>query len=382
MELVTDIQIEVNGIRYTGWESVSVTKTIETLCGSFEFDGSFTKGKTFPVKVNDECKIYVNDTAVVNGYVETLKVSIDASTHRLSISGRDRTCDLVDNTLSPAIPLPKLPATVKQIIEKVLQFYGMTNIKVIDPYNLAPIKEVITAELGQTAEDLIQQYASKRNVLITTNNDGDIVFQRAGTDIYKTILTRNKKDYQVIKGSDMSFDNTKRFHEYRITDQGNSMSDYYIGNQSTTKQNSDVSAKDFDEEIRKTRIYYLSSDDTSEDEDVKKRVKWEGNFRRAQSVVYECDVVGFKPLLDNGIWLPNKLVRIDDVESNITNATLLISSVTFKKDNNEGSITHLKCVPQDSFTLQLNKPKKQKSDELDFGKFYVKDLSSGDGNNA
>ena len=376
MELVTDIQIEVNGIRYTGWESVSVTKTIETLCGSFEFDGSFTKGKTFPVKVNDECKIYVNDTAVITGYVDTLKVSIDASTHRLSISGRDRTCDLVDNTLSPAIPLPKLPATVKQIIEKILQFYSMTNIKVIDPYNLAPIREVITAELGQTAEDLIQQYASKRNVLITTNNDGDIIFQRAGTDIYKTVLTRNKKDYQVIKGSDMTFDNTKRFHEYRVTDQGNSIANDWTGNQSTAKQNSDVSAIDFDDEIRKTRIYYLSSDDTSENEDVKKRVLWEGNFRRAQSVVYECDVVGFKPLLDNGIWLPNKRVRIDDVESNITNAKLLISSVIFKKDNNDGSITHLKCVPQDSFTLQLNRPKKQKADEINISKDWVGNINN------
>jgi prophage tail gpP-like protein len=283
----------------------------------------------------------------------------------------------VDNTLSPAIPMPKLPATVKQIIEKVLQFYGMTNIKVIDPYNLSPIKEVIAVEIGQGAEDLIQQYASKRNVLITTDNDGNIIFQRAGTDIYKTVLTRNKKDYQVIKGSDMTFDNTKRFHEYRVSDQANPMSNYYAGNQTTSKQNSDVSASKIDDEIRKTRIYYLSSDDTSEDDDVKKRVEWEGNFRRAQSVVYECDVVGFKPLLDDGIWHPNKLVRVDDVESNITNITLLISSVMFKKDNNGGSITHLKCVPQDSFTLQLNKPKKQKSDELNFGKYYVKDLNSG-----
>lgn len=378
MPIVTDIQIEVNGVRYTGWESVSVTKTIETLCGSFEFDGSFTKGKDFPIKVNDECKIYVNDIAVINGFVEKAKVSIDASTHKLSISGRDRTCDLVDNTLSPAVPMPKLPATVKQIVEKILQFYGMTNIKVIDPYNLKQIKEVIAVEMGQGAEDLIQQYASKRNVLITTNNDGNIIFQRAGTDIYKTVLTRNKKDYQVIKGSDMTFDNTKRFHSYRVTDQGNSMSDYYAGNQSTSKQNSNVSASKIDDEIRKTRIYYLSSDDTSEADDVKKRVEWEGNFRRAQSVVYECDVVGFKPLLDDGIWLPNKLVRIDDVESNLSPITLLISSVMFKKDNNGGSITHLKCVPQDSFTLQLNKPKKQKSDELDFAKWYVKDLSKGE----
>jgi len=377
MELVTDIQIEVNGVRYTGWESVSVTKTIETLCGSFNFDGSFTKGKDFPIKVNNECKIYVNDTVVINGFVEKAKVSIDASTHRLSISGRDRTCDLVDNTLSPAVPMPKLPATVKQIVEKILQFYGMTNIKVIDPYNLSPIKEVIAVELGQGAEDLIQQYASKRNVLITTNNDGNIIFQRAGTDIYKTVLTRNKKDYQLIKGSDMTFDNTKRFHSYRVTDQANPMSDYYVGNQSTSKQNSDVSASKIDDEIRKTRIYYLSSDDTSEADDVKKRVEWEGNFRRAQSEVYECDVVGFKPLLDDGIWLPNKKVRIDDVESNLSPITLLISSVMFKKDNNGGSITHLKCVPQDSFTLQPNKPKKQKSDELGFGKYYVKNLNSG-----
>lgn len=369
---MNNIQIEVNGVRYTGWESVTVTKSIETFCGGFSFTGTFTHGNDFPIKVNDTCTIFVNEISMINGFVEKLDVTEDANTHRLSISGRDKTCDLADNTLGGKSKFTP-PLTLKQIVEKVLQIYDITNIKIIDPYNLSPITENIDFALGQTAEEFLQECASKRNVLITTDNNGDLIFQRSGLKQYNTVLSKLKKDYQIIKRTQVTFDNTKRFHEYIISDQGNSVSSSFRKDMSSPQQKSHIGEIATDPEIRKTRRYYFSSDDTSQISDSQTRVKWEANFRRAQSLIYICDIVGFKPPLDDGIWNPNKLIRINDPASNI-NTTLLISSITFQKDNNQGSITKLKCISQDSFTLEITKPRKQQVDDDQFGQVFVKSL--------
>ena len=371
---MSDIEIEVNGTRYTGWESVTVTKSIETFCGNFSFIGTSTRGDDFPIKVNETCKIFVNGISIINGFVDKINVTEDANTHRLSISGRDKTCDLSDNTLGGDITFTP-PLTLKQIVDKVLQIYSITNIKVIDPYSLPPITEAITFTVGQTAEDFLQGYASKRNVLITTNDEGDIIFQRSGIMQYKTVLSKLKQDSQLIRRTNVTFDNTKRFNKYIISDQGNSVSSFYRKTQQNSQQASNIPGTAIDTGIRATRQYYFSSDDTSETDDVQTRVKWESNFRRAQSSIYMCSVVGFKPPLDDGIWMPNRLVRVDDPASNI-NATLLISSVIFRKDNNQGSITKLKCVPRDSFSLEVNKPRKQQADDQT-GQFFIKSPNTG-----
>jgi prophage tail gpP-like protein len=370
-----DIQIEVNGIKYTGWERASVTKSIETFCGSFNFIGTFTRGADFPIKVDDECRIFVNEISIINGFVDKINVFENSNTHTLNISGRDKTCDLIDNTLPASnekdegLKLPDAPYTLKELTKSILKFYGITNIKVIDPYNLSPIKDKAESTLGEGAEDFLQQYASKKNVLITTDNNGDIIFQRAKTDIYETVLSKQINDAQIIKETTANFDNTKRFHIYRVRDQANPMTDIDRLFDRPPPQAVNLKGEAIDNEIRKTRIFYLSSDDTSQQEDAHTRAQWESNFRRAQSRSELISAQGFKPLFDNGIWETNKLVRINDPASGI-NTKMLISSVTFTKSLTEGSITTLKCVPSDSFTLQVNKPKKQKADELATGGPY------------
>jgi len=370
---MSSITIEVDGLKYEGWENIRVTRSIESFLGEFSFQGSYIIGKEFPIKVNDSCKIHINDILVLTGYVETTKITENENTHMITVSGRDRTADIMDNTLGGDSLAITVPITLKQIVEKVLNFYGITGINVIDPYNLPAIKDSnISFDTGQSAEALLQEYASKNNVLITTTADGNIIFQRAGTESYKTVLSTNKNDAQSIKARTATFDNKKRYHKYIITDQANSMADYYSGAKKSPKNDVNVKGQAIDNNIRNTRVYYLSSDDSGEAEDAQKRAEWEANFRRSQSIVYNCTVQGFKPKLDDEtkIWMPNMLVKINDEAANL-NATLLISSVQYLKDSN-GSVCLLKCMTKEAFTNEVNKPRKQQSTENDFAQFYIK----------
>lgn len=368
---MSEIAIEVDGLKYVGWENITVTRSIETFCGSFSFQGSYIIGKEFPVKLNNACKIYINNILVLTGFIYHVVLREDANTHNITVSGFDKTYNIIRNTIGSDEMNISPPITLVAIVEKILKSYNMTGIKVIDPYNLSPIKDaVVSYNIGETAEDFLQSWAAKKNVLITTTPDGNIIFQRAGTETYKTVLTKHEKDLQSIKSSTLTLDNTKRFHKYIISNQANSMSDYWVGNQRPPSETSDIGAEAIDNGVDKTSIYYLTADDVGVVDDVQKRVQWEANFRRAQSLTYECNVQGFSPKLDtHTIWLPNKLVRIDNPRKNIK-GSMLISSVIYKKDAN-GSVTTLKCVTRDSFTNEVNKPRKQEADEVNFAQFWT-----------
>jgi prophage tail gpP-like protein len=369
--IITSVTIEVDGIRYDGWDNLTVNKSLQTFCGSFSFTTTASDAsKQFPIKQRAQVNIYVNDTKVITGYVD--KISIWHSGegyHNINISGRDRTVDLLDSTLG-GITFTS-PITLKAITERILNFLELDKtIKVIDPYNLPKIKTVSTPKVGSNCHDFLQAYAAQNNVLLTTNNDGNIQFVKAGTERYKTTLSTLKGDSQTIKSGNLVLDDSKRFHLYSLsatTAPINILKDAKLN--TDKKKNIDKNTSVIDDKIRPSRKFYFKNDDDISDDQVTiKRVKWEANYRRAQSLKASLVVSGFKPLNDEGIWELNKNVRIIDTALNL-NSHLLITRIKFTKSNDDGSETTLTCLTNDAFTAAVNKPNKAIKDN-DEGQNY------------
>lgn len=357
--MTQSINIIIEGKEYTDFTSASVTKSIETLAGSFTFDATSTEKINFPIKVGSACQIVVKGTQVINGHIEKLTINYDATTHSIQIKGRERTADIIDSTLGSGSSTEfKTPISLKLITEKILQTLNLSDIKVIENIALKQFQQDNpSTEYGTSAFEFLEKYAKKRQVLLTTDGDGNIVFTRAPTQKYKTALILKQDAASTILSGSIIYDETKRFHDYFCATQDNpSGSTQFFKN---AKESVDSSGTATDKSIRDSRIYHFEANFSSASETLNDRCKWESNFRRAQSKIWNYTVQGHIAEDDNMIWKPGYLVRVIDEFSN-TNSILLISAVTYTEDLSEGTKTKLKIVTKESFTLEVNKPEKEK----------------------
>src|SRR5678816_3671648 len=98
-----DLFLIVGGHRYHGWKSIRVTRSIESIAGSFALEVSDRWGEQnepWPILEEDACRVEIVSgsvtTVVIDGYIDKRSLSIAGATLSLSYSGRDRAAALVD----------------------------------------------------------------------------------------------------------------------------------------------------------------------------------------------------------------------------------------------------------------------------------------------
>src|SRR5689334_1016721 len=97
--MADDVALVVDGRRYRGWKSIRVTRSIESLAGSFSLEASDRwagQDQPWPIREEDPCRVEIGDEVVLDGYVDKRSPALSGSQRSLSYSGRDRAADLVD----------------------------------------------------------------------------------------------------------------------------------------------------------------------------------------------------------------------------------------------------------------------------------------------
>ena len=94
------ISILKDGAEIKGWRSVSVGLSLSTICNGFslsQFVGDdFESPVLFP---GDSIRIECDGELLLDGYVDEMSSSFSSGNHSISISGREKTCDIVDCSL-------------------------------------------------------------------------------------------------------------------------------------------------------------------------------------------------------------------------------------------------------------------------------------------
>ena len=99
------VSLHVKGLRYEGWESVTVTRNIESVATTFSlglterYPGHL---RPFRVRTGDRCQVKIGGELVLTGQVDRVAPSYSARHHTIAISGRSRTAQLVDCSASEA----------------------------------------------------------------------------------------------------------------------------------------------------------------------------------------------------------------------------------------------------------------------------------------
>lgn len=346
------IYLEVDGVQYSGFTGATVSLSMTTMCNTFSFTTTSVINNNFPIKVGQTCRIIINGETVLTGFIEGIAVDYDSSSNNITISGRDRTCDLVDSTIGQNIDFGS-GILLEDVARKILKLLNMNDVKVINKYELDAFQksEIVKSQVGQTGFNFLELYAQKRQVLTTTNGDGNIEFLRTSETPLKTILNSTKNiSNAIILSANLTLDYTDRFHQYVLNCQFNPSSDDSDDFDLTPDSETHVAANYFDPAIRNTRLYNFISDSSYDKSMATERAKWESNVRISKSFIYNCVVQGFSAINDGFIWRPNQFVTVIDDLCNI-NSKLLISDVSYEQTLNGGSKTTLKLVDRDSFSI-------------------------------
>ena len=68
--MASDVRLIVNGVRYGGWKDIRVTRSIESIAGSFALevtDRWAEQTESWPIAEESECRVEIDGEAVING---------------------------------------------------------------------------------------------------------------------------------------------------------------------------------------------------------------------------------------------------------------------------------------------------------------------------
>lgn len=354
---MSNIYLEVNGLKYDGFTDINVSRSIENLAGQFSFSTTVKDGADGVIqndlKVQDEVKVYIDEDLILTGYIEELNISYSTNDHSISVSGRDKTGDLIDSSIIPK--LYKQTDFIK-MANAVLKDNGYSDIKIINNIKKLPILTVgetksatdmgngekSTTEQGDTIASYLDRYAKKVQALLITDEDGNINITSEGDQLAIGDLISSGDRANILSAS-INISSTERFRYLEIYSQSN--------NDSFSTGSVSQSALVLDNDIRNPRRKRISLSTATNSRTLLKLANWNVNIRRAKGLRYNCTVQDFYSARTEGfLWLPNTLVQIKDDKCQL-DGQYLIQGVTYRKDKS-GSFTDLSIVEIGSFSAE------------------------------
>jgi prophage tail gpP-like protein len=335
---MSDLVLLVGGRRYAGWKSVRVTRSIESLAGSFDLEVSDRWGgqdEPWPIREEDACRVEIDGTVVIDGYVDRRSLSISATSRSLSYAGRDRAAALVD---SSAI-LDKWTfrnATVLDVARKVAEPFGV-RVSLQAGVVLPKPQRKLVVNPGDSAYDAIRRAAAASGVLAVSDGSGGILLARAGRTRAATSLIEG----QNVLAASVDYDASERFSRYVVATQ-------VAGTDQASGPATRIRAEATDQAIQRTdRVLLVQPEAGVTTEYARQRADWEARIRAARAETVTVVVHGWRQAR-GGLWPLNALVSVR-VPAIGVRGDMLIAELEHSISEG-GEVTQLRLVRPDAFT--------------------------------
>jgi len=331
----------INGQKYTGWQTVQITKNLQAVSAGFTLSVSDKNNaliKRLPshsvsIRPGDACVIELEGQRLITGYVDKVSPSFDSTQHSLSISGRDKTGDLVDCSIL------NTPGEFNQLkLDRIVSI-------LCKPFEIAvkvktdvgePI-EVFSIQPGESVWEAIERAMRLRGVLIYSDGFGDVVIINRKKTRTATALIQGEN----ILSASAEFNHSDRFSVYKV--------------EATSPWSDDLPAElanaiegiAKDKNILRYRPKIINAEAAGSTAQAQTRAGWEAVVRAGRSGTYQITTPGWTQV--NGeLWSVNTLVPVKSDWLSI-DGDLLITGVTFSKNNQTGTTTQLSLMRPDAF---------------------------------
>lgn len=340
------IEIAVGGQLLEGWASLSVSRRIDALAGSFRFEfAEIEPGDPIAraIQRGDVARILLDGQELVTGAIEELERFYDASSNRVAAGGRSIVADLID---SSAIHEPGewTGAKVATIVGQLLEPYPLIRFRsdLSDPAGGSISKFAL--QTGESVFSAIDRLARFRGLLPRDDGGNGVYFDRPGSSRSPVSITRGAN----ILSASVRESESGRFSRYIAHGQAIGAAAWDTAGPGQT-----LRAEAFDPGIRRARTLVVLSESALGQSDLETRVAFEASGRSARAYRVTYGLQGWT--LGGHVWQPGELVPVFDEVLGIGNANgspvdMLLSGVQFQASSAGGRVAQVELVRPGAFT--------------------------------
>jgi prophage tail gpP-like protein len=351
-----EVSLIVAGNRHDGWENVSIHQGIEEVAPTFSLDYSQRwshDGTPVPIRRGDVVEVRIGQTLVLTGKVDEAFEEYDASSHRVSCSGRSRTGQVVD--CSAIYKTGQIARkNLLQIAEVLCAPFGVSVSLSAPDLDIGGRVSLSQFNLqdGESPFEAINEIARKEGVLLLSNPEGNLVLSRASS----TPVPGVRLSGENIKHGSLRESERDRYSLYIFKSQAPG-SDTLSGVQAAQLKHSIT-----DDDVKSYRPLIVTEHQATL-ERLRQRALWERNTRAGRAAVFGYDVVGWRNAA--GLWSVNSLVHVSDEVFGF-DGELLVTSVDFQRSLDQGRVTRLELMARETFDVLKppRPPKRKKTDPL------------------
>ena len=333
---MSDVTLHIKSAIYAGWKKIRISSGVEQLAGRFNLSITerWSGQDGWPIVCGDACQLRIDNVPVITGYVDDVLPTFAATSHSITITGRDKTGDLVDCS---AVHESGAWLNVKldQIAKDLCRPFG---IDVIVNSDVGAVFKKFSIQQGETVFEALDRAARMRGVLLTSDGLGNLVITRVGTDRIATALVQG----QNIRGGSGQLSHRSRFQSYTV--KGMQSGDDW----SSPEQNSQPVATAKDPNIKRYRPIVLIAENSGDQAAMAQRANWEAATRKGRGKRATITVGGWQH--SAGLWLPNYVVAVDCPYLKL-HRDMLLAGVDYIVDD-EGKRCELKLAPPEAFDVQ------------------------------
>ncbi|MCA3288240.1 MAG: hypothetical protein ING09_16990 [Roseomonas sp.] len=339
--IAATVELTVDGLTYRGWRSMKCSLGLDAAAAEISIEmaerwagaedaaqiaRSIRPGAAFLLTLEGE--------AVVEGFLDALEVSYDATNHTLTVRGRERTADLVDCAATVDGPYEWANIGLEEAARRIAEPYGIT---VRAEADLGKAFPRFSIQPGEAAWEAIARAARERAVIATGDGLGTLILTRAGEGGEAAgALRLGGKDGNILRANG-SFDVAERHDVVVVRGQAQGETEASQGEARAT-----------DEDIIRHRPKVILAEAQGEGVTFQDRAAHEVRVAAGKSRRVRYTVPGWRGSSGN-LWLPNTKVWVEDAFLELKRE-LLISNVTFSLTE-QGTVTELQVAPLDAYAL-------------------------------
>lgn len=340
------VQLKVGGRLFGGWKAVRIERGIEQAAGAFELsvtDRWSEQSEPWQIKPGDLCEVLLNGEAMITGYIDDARPSMDKQSHGIYVSGRDKTMDLIDCSAVYKTGQWR-GAALDKIAADIASPFGIDVI--ISPgLNLGGVFDSFNIEEGERAFETIERAARMRGVLVMTDGAGRLLLATASTETTGYALVQKMN----VLSAELTLSWKERYNKITVKGQGKGTVDAFGA--AVAHGTAGIN----DDSINRYRPLIVIAEQHGHGPTFAARAEWERNVRRGRGTRAVIRVPGWR-YQSNGlpgkltVWQPNVLVAVDMPYFGLAQ-NLLIAKCLYTMDERGGSVTELHLADPSAFQV-------------------------------
>lgn len=343
---VDQLSIEANGQVITGWQDISVSRSIRRFPSSFEI--SFTErypqnASAVVILPGSPCTVRIGNDTVLTGFVDRYAADVGPTTHNVHILGRSKCEDLFD--CGTANPIKQAQSSVLDYATQLCQPFDITVTKPGKGNGLT--YPYYAGNMTESPYRLIETIARYSALLVYDDTSGNLVLNDVGAGKMSSGFTQG----QNIQTASVSFSMDHRYKDYYVIINA-------VGQRLQQVGASNEQGHAVDDQVKRYRPIFITGQQILTGSNIAQtRATWERNRRFGESAEVHLICDSWRDT--NGmLWQPNYYAPLSAAAIKIDPPTTdwVIADVTYKRNLQLGTVSEITMMSAGAFSLQPLSP--------------------------